>query len=195
MPIDIAGAEKKLRQAEFFLAHLQQAAQEICLQMRRAAAPNPELLEYWFSACLSSAQSVYFVLKDTGGTAFRDVQKAWRAELGKPAGDEFGWISGVRGRDVHFATIPGSVLSKTIPASGYEMQWYSGGLPDEFGAPAKLPVLKNPDGSIVDSPVTVGSLGLYIDTPTQEWLDAEDLCRRFIGRLHALLARVEAELA
>jgi hypothetical protein len=76
MPIDIARAQKKLRQAEFFLAHLHGAAEDMTLQLRRAREPNPEPLEFWFSACLSASQSVYYVLYETGGMEFKRIQAA-----------------------------------------------------------------------------------------------------------------------
>ena len=192
MPVDIDRAEKKLRQANFFLAHLCHAAVEMSLQMRKASQPNTEVLEYWVSACLSAAQSVYYVLEETGGDGFDRVQKAWRHELGKTVGDGFGWIIGLRGKDVHFATMSGNVMLKMVPAPMSEQSWYFGN--DALNGPFEFPSHRNPDGSVVNSAVTMGSFGLYIDTPAQERLDAEVLCRRFIEHLRALLARATAEL-
>ena len=74
--MDIAGAEKKLRQAAFFLGWLEQGPRD----MPRSGG-DPEHLEFYFSACLSAAQSVYYVLEETGGTVFRDAQKRWRGQL------------------------------------------------------------------------------------------------------------------
>src|SRR6266705_3956662 len=50
--VDIAGAEKKIRQAEFFLWHLENASKEY-----RHEVGNTEPMEFYFSACLSAAQS------------------------------------------------------------------------------------------------------------------------------------------
>ena len=155
------------------------------LQMRRAREPNPEPLEFWFSACLSAAQSVYYVLEATGGIDFRQLQTAWRGSLGSGAGNEFGWIIGVRGDDVHLAIVPGNVLPKMLPAPALEqqLQWGNDVLYGQTGLTAH----KNPDGKVVESSATVGSLGLYIDTPAGERVDAETLCRRFIDHLASLL--------
>jgi hypothetical protein len=192
MPIDLVRPRKKLRQAEFFLSHLHHAAEDMALQMRRAREPDSEPLEFWFSACLSAAQSVYYVLEETGGTRFKQIQAAWRITLGARAGNEFGWIIGVRGDDVHLATVPGSVMPKVVPAPASEQQWI-GRNPALYG-PEELTPHKNPDGSLVASSAVVGSLGLYIDTPAGERVDAETLCRRFIDHLTALLACAAKDL-
>jgi hypothetical protein len=74
--MDIAGAEKKLRQAEFFLSWLKHASKEMSIQYANPAhASNPEHLEFYFSACLSAAQSVYYVLEETGGSKFKDANR------------------------------------------------------------------------------------------------------------------------
>lgn len=192
MPIDIERAHKKLRQAEFFLAHLHRAAEDMTLQLRRTAKPNPEPLEFWFSACLSAAQSVYYVLEETGGTDFKRVQASWRGELSGSAGHEFGWTIGVRGEDVHFATVPGNAMPKMVPAPAWEQHWQWGN--DALNGPFQAPQHMNPDGTVVESSVLVSSLGLYIDTPAGERVSAETLCQRFVDHLHSLLMRVAAEL-
>ena len=192
MPIDLARAQKKLRQAEFFLAHLHHAAEDMTQQLRQAREPNPEPLEFWFSACLSAAQSVYYVLEATGGANFKEVQAVWRGTLGGRAGNEFGWIIGVRGDDVHLATVPGNVMPKMVPAPTSEQQWQWGN-DDSFGQLAPTPH-KNPDGGLVSSSVAVSSLGLYIDTPVGERVDAETLCRGFIDHLASLLKHAAQDL-
>jgi hypothetical protein len=55
VPINLAAADKKLRQAELLCAHLRALPGEIARDMRRAiAAMNHQLaLETFFSACLS----------------------------------------------------------------------------------------------------------------------------------------------
>lgn len=192
MQIDIARARKKLRQAEFFLMHLHHAAEDMTLQLRRASTPNTEPLEFWFSACLSAAQSAYFVLEATGGREFKRIQTAWRGELSGPAGHEFGWTIGVRGDDVHLATVPGSAMPKMVPAPAWEQQWQWGN--DALNGPFQIPRHTNPDGTVAESSVLVGSLGLYVDTPAGERVDAETLCRRLVDHLHSLLNRVAQEL-
>ena len=56
-----AGVEKKLRQAEFFLGHLEQATREMVNDVAR----DPERLEFFFSACLTAAQSAYYILDES----------------------------------------------------------------------------------------------------------------------------------
>jgi hypothetical protein len=193
MSIDLVRARKKLRQAEFFLAHLRHAAEDMALQMRRGRQPDEEQLEYWFSACLSAAQSVYFVLEKTGGKRFKQIQAAWRRSLGSRAGNEFGWMIGVRGVDVHLGVVPGSVMPKMVAAAPWEQQWV--GQTEAVYGPAEIASFKNPDGTLVESSGVVGSRGLYIDTPSGERLEAESLCRRFINHLADLLKHVEKDVA
>lgn len=163
----------------------------MALQLRRTTAPNPEPLEFWFSACLSAAQSAYYVLDKAGGLSFKHMQKSWRDGLGKQAADEFGWMIGVRDADVHLAQVPGEVLPKVVPASPSEVQLVGGN--DALYGPFELPSHVNRDNKIVRSAVTMGSLGLYIDTPTGPE-DAEDLCHLFVDHVHSLLAAVTASL-
>ena len=77
----------------------------MALQMRRGRQPDEEQLEYWFSACLSAAQSVYFVLEKTGGKRFKQIQAAWRRSLGSRAGNEFGWMIGAMSRSLFNETV------------------------------------------------------------------------------------------
>jgi hypothetical protein len=70
----------------------------------RPARADPEHLEYWFSACLRAAQSVYYVLAETGGKDFKAAQSRWRASLPEPNRSNFGPMIGMRGKDVHLAT-------------------------------------------------------------------------------------------
>ncbi len=93
--MDIKGAEKKLRQAMFFLRHLERASAE---PIRRAQQmEETEHLEYFFSACLSAAQSVYYVLIESGGTMFKALQRDWRENLeGDSGGSRFGTVRKAR---------------------------------------------------------------------------------------------------
>ena len=50
-------ANKKLREAEFFLRHLEGAVDA------HVSADNPEVAEFYFSAFLSAARSVTFTLE------------------------------------------------------------------------------------------------------------------------------------
>ena len=111
--MDIAGAEKKLRQAAFFLGWLEHAPRD----MPRSGG-DPEHLEFYFSACLSAAQSVYYVLEETGGTVFRDAQKRWRGQLPEPQRSQFGKMIGLRGKDVHFGSTDAESLPKYVKEDG-----------------------------------------------------------------------------
>ena len=75
--MDIAGAEKKLRQAEFFLGWLEHMPKEMANALASLHGAYAEPLEFYFSACLSAAQSVYYILYETGGAGFKNLQKNW----------------------------------------------------------------------------------------------------------------------
>lgn len=115
-PMDIASAEKKLRQAEFFLSYLEHASKEIAAQYARASRQlNQEPLEYYFSACLSAAQSVFYILAKTGGPKFKAMAHEWRANLtNDSARARFNRMVGIRDGDVHFGKTGATPLPKYI---------------------------------------------------------------------------------
>jgi hypothetical protein len=175
--MDIAGAEKKLRQAAFFLGHLEQASKELLRHDR-----NPEILEFYFSACLSAAQSVYYVLEETGGAAFRDVQKRWRGLLPESWRLRFGKMMGLRGSDVHLASTGAKSLPKYVKEDPTRYTFF-------FGHNAVVEV-ENPDGTKVSGSVFRGTLGLYIEQQGQR-IEATEACREFIGQLKSLLEEMK----
>jgi hypothetical protein len=73
----VTRAEKKLRQAEFFVGHMEYLSK---LPTHRSHG-NPEHLEFFYSASLTAAQSVYLVLEDSGGGRFQKVYSKWRKNL------------------------------------------------------------------------------------------------------------------
>jgi hypothetical protein len=83
-------------------------------------------------------------------------------------------------------------MPKMVPAPTWEQHSQFRNVP--LDAPPQLPQHRNPDGAVVESFATVGSLGLYIDTPAGERVDAETLCRRFVDHLQSLLVRVAEQL-
>ncbi|HXJ79062.1 MAG TPA: hypothetical protein VMS64_10315 [Candidatus Methylomirabilis sp.] len=87
----LARAEKKLRQARFFVDRLQEEA------ATSAAARAAEVQEYYFSACLSAAQSVFYALDQS--TEFRAVERAWRAARSDAERAEFNWMMALRDDD------------------------------------------------------------------------------------------------
>ncbi len=193
--VNIVGAEKKLRQALFFLAHLQQAPREIRRGSANPEHQNTEQLEFYFSACLSAAKSVYYVLDTTGGTTFKDIERRWRAKLAEVERSRFGRMMGLRDDDVHLASTPAKPLPK------YEVEdhrWNSNPYYHEFYNAALFgprPVIEeeNPDGTKVTGSVLRGTVGLYIEQPGRR-VEAADACREFIQQLRSLLDEIKASL-
>jgi hypothetical protein len=186
--VDIARAEKKLRQAEFFLGWLEHTSrEEMVKHLANPRSGNPEQLEYLFSACLSAAQSVYYIIEKTGGANFKQMQKEWRRRI--PDGDQFGRMIGLRGDDVHLGETGAEPLPKYVKeepwnrsAFGTYYNSYNAAL---FG-PEPVFEHVNPDGTKVVGSVMRGSLGLYLDWGGQR-VDASTVCRKFIRLLRALL--------
>ena len=179
---DIAAAEKKLRQAKFFLGHLEKASKE----MLRAESPlNHEHLEFYFSACLSAAKSIYFVLQETGGTAFRDIQKRWRSQLPEPQRSWFGKMMGLRDMDVHSGSTGAESLPKYVREDPRRREAPWGYQKSFFGSQPDVE-MENPDGTKVSGPVLLGAVGLYIDQQGRR-IEAAHACRVFIEQLSSLL--------
>ena len=183
---DIAAAEKKLRQAKFFLGHLEKASKEM------ARAESPQNLEFYFSACLSAAQSIYYVLQETGGTAFGENQKRWRSQLPEPQRSWFGRMIGLRDKDVHFGSTGAESLPKYVRED--RRQWeaprgYWGYDVSVFGSQPDVE-MENPDGTKVSGPVLLGAVGLYIDQHGKR-IEAAHACRVFIEQLSSLLEAIK----
>ena len=187
--MDIAAAEKKLRQAKFFVGYLEQASAE---PIRRAGQPESEHLEFFFSACLSAAQSVHYVLEETGGSTFKTIKRNWLAGLkDERKRSSFGQMIGLRDKDVHLAVTGAKPLQKYVADDWkthdrspyyYQPQVYNAAL---FG-PRPVIEEKNPDGTIVTGSVLRGTLGLYIERQGRR-VEATDACREFIEQLTSLL--------
>jgi len=183
--IDIAAAEKKLRQAKFFLGHLEEAPKEM---LRTDPSMNSERLEFYFSACLSAAQSIYYILDETGSTAFREKQKRWRSELPEPDRSRFGRMMGRRGEDVHFGSTDAESLPKYVPEERRSWETSSGywGYRPSVNFDQPNVEMENPDGTKVSGPVLHGAMGLYIDQQGKR-IEAAHACRVFIEQLSSLL--------
>jgi len=177
-PVSIIGAEKKLRQAKFFLGLLEEAS---------TTRGDVERLEFVYSACLTAAQSAFYVLNATGGETFNRVHQQWRARL--PAGERSKFNKMVRRRDddVHHASTDTELLGKAVPESRTA---YAIVEPLIFGEPAVVE-WENPDGTKVSGPVLRGAIGLYIEQQGRP-VEATTACREFIERLQSLLADVKA---
>lgn len=191
---DFAGAEKKIRQAEFFLAWLEGAPEEIARQRSHGDPERPEPLEFWFSACLSASQSVYYVLYETGGTKFKKIQQDWRNSLKNPAGPRFGRMIGLRDNDVHFAKTGTEPLQKYIKddnrGTGFPYHQPLVRNAALYGHDEVLE-MENPDGTKVGGSILRGTVGLYLDRDGGQ-VEATTACREFIEQLRSLVDATRA---
>jgi len=184
---DIAGAGKKLRQALFFLGHLEQASKDT-----RGDRRDPEHLEFYFSACLSAAKSIYYVLDKTGDATFREVQKRWRGELPEPQRSWFGRMMGLRDNDVHVASSGAEPLPKYVK----EEDWSRSAYYTYFSSSAALfgsapdVEMENPDGTKVSGPVLRGALGLYLKQQGR-LIEATEACREFLRQMESLVEEMK----
>ena len=115
--VDSAGAEKKLRQAGYFLWQLESASREIAYNHANALRDeNTEHLELLFSACLSAARSVYYILEKVGGKEFKKIEQRWRVNCLKEEVERFKFNRMLRLRDddVHFGTTGAEALPKYV---------------------------------------------------------------------------------
>jgi hypothetical protein len=194
---DIAGAEKKLRQAEFFLAWLDEASKEYQGGNPRGGANDAERLEFYFSACLTAAQSAFYVLYKTGGAAFKKTQHDWRMNLKNDSErHRFNKMTRRRDDDVHYAKTGAKPLQKFIeedplrnrsPYSSHSAIFQSAAL---FGV---VPAMEheNPDGTKVKGRTLRGAVGLYLHRDGGR-VEATTACREFIDQLRSLLDATKA---
>ncbi len=181
--LNIAGAEKKLRQARFFFCRLEEASKNMPPLER-----SPEPLEFFFSACLSAAKSAYEVLRKTGGTTFRGAQDRWRSQLPEPEWARFERMMKLRDRDVHFASTETESLPKYVEDDRSRHRRRRGGFSHSFGStgPDALVEMENPDGTKVSGHVLQGTVGLYLKQQGRR-VEAATACREFIDHLGSLL--------
>ena len=176
----IPGAEKKLRQAELFLGHLEEARSR-----------DPERLEAYFSASLTATRSAYEVLRKNFGSKLNEAEASWREVLIDGDEDRFDWMMNLRDDDVHFGTTGAEPLAKYIEEgwhtqSVYQFRHRNAAL---FGQEAVLKE-ENPDGKKVRGPVLRGTVGLYLDHGSAR-LEATTVCRVFIDNVRSLLDAVK----
>ncbi len=191
--VDIGNADMKLRQADFFLSHLEAAPRQIAKSLARATPDQSEILHYYFSACLSAAQSVFYTLEKAAKPRFTDIESAWRKNQ---ANDQerarFNRMIRIRDDDVHFGESGAEPLPAAIPAEPSEFQNYVHHNSALHG-PAATSKRTNPDGTEVTAAVLRGTRRLYIQLNGQR-VDATTACREFIGQLRSLQAAVAAAL-
>lgn len=176
---DIAGAEKKLRQATFFLGHLEHPPREVVITPH-----DSEPLEFYVSACLTAAQSVCYVLQETGGATFQEVQRRWRAALPEPERSLFGRMMGLRDNDVHNAKMDAEHLHKYVKTKPHLYTACIGGND-------AVVERRNPDGTMVSGSVLRGAVSLYIGHQGRQ-IEMTDACREFIARLTSLVSEMQA---
>jgi len=186
---DLDRAGKKLRQAEFFLGYLEEASRA-WMGHPRAHCEVAEHLEFWFSACLSSARSVHQVMRATWGEGFARVENDWRRSLARPALARFRRMLDLRDDDVHRATTPAQARQRLVPEDPSRYTVTGGWL----GPRADIEH-QNPDGTVVRGPVLRGALGLYLHEPNGRTVDACTACREFIEQMRTLVAAVAAAAA
>jgi len=99
---DIAGAEKKLRQAEYFLGLIERWSKNPAFLR---SGGTPEHLEFLFSAVLSAARSVFYVFVRIDKQKSKVIYCKWLHGLGSDR-NRFDAIVDLRDEDVHAATAP-----------------------------------------------------------------------------------------
>jgi hypothetical protein len=145
-------------------------------------------LEFYFSACLTAAQSAHYVLKKAPGRQYTHIKEKWLKERNDPEGVRFDRMIQIRDDDVHLGTTGATPLPKYIEedqrSNPYMVQNYN----DEtlFGLPV-VPEETNPDGRKVSAPILRGTVGLYLDHDGVRLVEATTFCRDFIGLLRSLL--------
>lgn len=167
--------------------------------MRQSANPprqNPEQLDFHFSACLTAAKSVYYVLEATGGKTFKEIQRRWRAKLPEPERSRFGRMMGLRDDDVRLASTPAEPLPQYIPEDPNPYSYSFSGFSGIYGGLPASAVIEqeNPDGTKVSGPILRGTIGLYIEQQGGR-IEAATACREFIQQLGSLLDEIKASLA
>jgi hypothetical protein len=204
MTIDVSNAEKKLRQAEFFLSHLEAAPEEIARAQAAARPERTDLLEFYYSACLTAAQSAFYALekatqeaadsKSSGKKRFAAIKASWRKQLGDDRERElFNGMVNRRDDDVHFGTTDAVALPAAMPADSHRQGTYIDRHAALFG-PKPLTSYTNPDGAEVTAPALRGTKRLYFDHHGKK-VDAAGASRKFIGQLRSLCETVRASEA
>ena len=195
MPINLAAASNKLRQAELLCAHLQSLPKEIARDMRHGVGRDYRFaLETYFSACLNAARSCFFILTRTGGRQFKGVHSQWRNNSpDEQARARFNSMVYLRDRDVHFGETGAEALPKMMEVDMNEVNIYIHHNAALFG-PQPMTEHQNPDGMTVRAPALQGTVGLYIEIGGSR-IEATTACVGFIGQLRSLLDAAEAAAA
>jgi len=175
MPDAISLAEKKLRQAEFFVHHLAAVRQPERTQ---------ETMEFYFSATLSAAQSAFYSLDHHVGPSFNREHSRWRQTRTQDERAFLNRMIGLRDDDVHKGNTDATSLMKFMDARRF-------GQVHVFGFDADALVREtNPDGTTVSGPALVTVPALYIDHAGRT-IEATKACADFIALLRDLVEHMK----
>jgi hypothetical protein len=190
MGTDCAAARYKLRQAEILLAHLRTLPEQIAPELRRASSgmDHKLLLATYFFACLGAARSVFYILSESAGRAFKQAETDWRNNALDQAGRTFFHrMTNLRDRDVHYGEVNAEALRNMIPIADGSLTVF--GNAALFG-PTPEAEYVNPDGSVSRAAGLQGSAGLYIEVDGKQ-VEAADACARYLDQLRTLIAALE----
>ena len=165
-------AEKKLRQAEFFLGHL-----------RGFAIPgrSDESMEFHLSASLTAVQSAFYILRDYNRSTFQRELHFWRQTRSDEERAFLNRMMSVRDTDVHFGTLDATSLHTYIDARRAPgvMVWAP---PDAFVE------MQNPDGTMVRGPSLMDVRAPYIEHAGKR-IEATTASGQFVALLRDLVER------
>lgn len=156
---------------------------------------NSEHPEYWFSACLSAAKSVYSILRDSDSDKekFKKLKARWEQQLSQDERSRFERMLKIRDNDVHRGWIKGHVSTKYVEQDRSLYSAAHSGDDALFPMTVMAPIV-NPDGStvpVVPGQVLRGVPALYLTDRRGGQVDAVQECQDFIGWLRSLLAVVK----
>ncbi len=82
------------------------------------------MLEFYFSACLSAAQRVFYTLRDASGSHFKVIESIWWNSLTSDRERaRFNGMMNQRDRDVHYGETAAESLPAAIPAEPHEYEY------------------------------------------------------------------------
>jgi hypothetical protein len=193
--VNIGHVEKKLRQAEFFLAQLQDESREVAMQLRKArAGVDMEPSEFYFSACLGAAKSAYEKLHKIQDPMLKErLQLAKKALPHDPSVVPLEKMGELRDDDVHHGGIDATALPKLAEDNSMRdaPEDFFAHNPNLFGQ-APVTEHENPDGTRVAATALLGSMGLYLDHEGRH-IEATTVCRDLIQQLHWLVNKAQTE--
>lgn len=164
----IEATQKKLREARFFLAQLEH-------EQYNAGLNPSEAVEYYFSAFLSAARSVTFVLEAEEPDKYSEWSPAWRNTRPEADKDLLGRFTSARNRALKRAT-PGVV----------EDHFASGFVAADGNLPAELRFFFSEDSE--DNPPAMGRRDIKVRLrPSDVEENIVSLCRKYEALLSEMV--------